>query len=135
MVQIKTHWIGEFMYCIYWDNFKGIRIHLEQNKEEWKTVFDDAEPHISKFPAPWSEKLSEFQSVLVICCIRPDRAVPALQNFVQNNLGKEYLEPLPFDLTSSFSDSNCCVPLIFILAPGSDPTALLLKFADDQVCW
>ena len=88
MVQIKTHWIGEFMYCIYWDNFKGIRIHLEQNKEEWKTVFDDAEPHISKFPAPWSEKLSEFQSVLVICCIRPDRAVPALQNFVQsmNNL-------------------------------------------------
>jgi len=61
---------------------------LEQNKDEWKTVFDDAEPHISKFPAPWSERLSECQRLLVIHCIRPDRVVPALQNFVQsmNNL-------------------------------------------------
>lgn len=65
-------------------SLQGIRIHLEENKEEWKTVFDDAEPQISKFPAPWSEKLSEFQSVLVIRCIRPDRVIPALQNFVQS---------------------------------------------------
>jgi hypothetical protein len=57
---------------------------LEQNKGEWKTVFDDAEPQTSKFPAPWSEKLSEFQTVLVIRCIQPDRVVPALQNFVKS---------------------------------------------------
>jgi len=61
---------------------------LEENEDEWKTVFDDADPQISKFPAPWSEKLSEFQGVLIIRCLRPDRVVPALQNFVQsmNNL-------------------------------------------------
>ncbi|XP_049773091.1 dynein axonemal heavy chain 7 [Schistocerca cancellata] len=113
-------------------NFKGIRVDFVDSIDKWKRVFDDPEPHNCPLPKPWNDKLSNFQKMLIFRCIRSDKVVPAVHRFVLENLGKEFVEPPPFDLTSSYCDSHCCIPLIFILTPGADPTAVLLKFADDQ---
>ncbi|KAK5646415.1 hypothetical protein RI129_004879 [Pyrocoelia pectoralis] len=112
--------------------FRGIMDHFRNNVAEWRKTFDSPEPHTYPLPTPWDSKLSQFQRLLVLRCIRPDKIVPAIQKFVEAQLGRQYIEPPPFDLASSYSDSHCCIPLIFILTPGADPMAVLLKFADDQ---
>ncbi|XP_067216276.1 dynein axonemal heavy chain 7 [Linepithema humile] len=111
--------------------FAGIKDSCTRSIDEWKRVFDHKEPHTIPFPAPWN-KLSSFERMLVLRCIRPDKVVPAVQLFVQKQLGRQFIEPPPFDLTASYADSHSCIPLIFVLTPGADPMAILLKFADDQ---
>ncbi|KZC14323.1 Dynein heavy chain 7, axonemal, partial [Dufourea novaeangliae] len=113
------------------DGFSGIRKALAGNSEHWKRLFDSKEPQNGTIPSPF-DHLNLFERMLVLRCIRPDKIVPAIQIFVEEQLGSQFVEPPPFDLASSYADSNCCTPLIFVLTPGTDPAQLLLTFADEQ---
>ncbi|XP_068140477.1 dynein axonemal heavy chain 7 [Drosophila tropicalis] len=114
-------------------NFKGLREDMSASAASWKMYFDSKTPQDNQsIPKEWSKRLSVFQKLLLLRCFRPDKLVPAVLNFVSGELGPNFVDPPQFDLMASFADSHCCVPLIFILTPGSDPTATLLKFAEDQ---
>jgi len=48
---------------------------------------------------------------------------------VKAELGKQYIESPPFDLSGSLGDSLPTTPIIFVLTPGSDPISNLMTLA------
>jgi dynein heavy chain len=113
-------------------SFKDIRKKFLSQKDQWKAVYDSTEPYNEKFPGEW-DNLKGFPRICIIRCIRPDKIIPMVQNFVRAELGQKYIEPPPFDLARSYSDSLNTSPLVFVLSPGGDPMLALLKFAEDKV--
>ncbi|XP_071816044.1 dynein axonemal heavy chain 12-like isoform X3 [Apostichopus japonicus] len=112
--------------------YKGFRDYFQDNVVEWKTFYESKEPHKEALPGNWNSKLTDFQRAIVIRCLRPDKVSPLVTDFVISKLGQKFVQPPPFDLAKSYADSHACAPLIFVLSPGADPMAALLKFADDK---
>ncbi|KAM8863638.1 dynein axonemal heavy chain 12 [Spinachia spinachia] len=111
---------------------KGIKEAFIKSPEGFKSIYDSKEPSNTPLPAPWCEQLNDLQKMIIVRCLRPDKIVPAVTKFVTGKLGKKFVQPPPFDLTKSYLDSNSTVPLVFVLSPGADPMASLLKFASDK---
>uniref|UniRef100_A0A8C2TNL6 Dynein axonemal heavy chain 12 n=1 Tax=Coturnix japonica TaxID=93934 RepID=A0A8C2TNL6_COTJA len=95
--------------------------NITENTGEWKKIYDSKEPENVPLPEPLNSALNELQKMIILRCLRPDKIGPAIATFVTEKLGKKFVEPPPFDLTKSYSDSNSTIPLIFVLSPGADP--------------
>lgn len=66
-------------------------------------------------------QISAFKKLIATRVIRPDKFSTSLQDLISNEIGKQYIEPPPFNLDQAYNDSDCMTPLIFILSPGADP--------------
>jgi len=98
---------------------------------EWQKIYESKEPYKTPIPEPMNEKMTEFQKMIVVRVLRPDKVVPLVTQFVRKKLGQKFVEPPTFSLELAYRDSNASTPLLFILSAGSDPMAGLLKFAED----
>jgi len=83
-------------------------------------------------PGRWNTSLDQFQKILVLRCLRPDKVTNAMQDFVSAQLGQRFIEPQSADLNLVFKDSSPTTPLIFVLSVGTDPAAGLYKFAEEM---
>ncbi|XP_071332600.1 dynein axonemal heavy chain 12 [Trachinotus anak] len=111
---------------------QGIKEAFIKSPGDFKPIYDSKEPCDTPLPSPWCEQLNDLQKMIIVRCLRPDKIVPAVTKYVTGKLGKKFVQPPPFDLSKSYLDSNSTIPLVFVLSPGADPMASLLKFASDK---
>jgi len=109
--------------------FKSIDTYFIEYNKKFKKIFDATEAHLEPLPGEWNERLNELQKILVLKALRPDKVSLAIQNYIINKQGKEFVEPPTFNLLECYKDSEAHTPLVFVLSPGSDPVSDFTKFA------
>ena len=115
--------ISEFV-CFH--NFANeFAMHIE----EWKEVWNSADPENTNWPSDWKAKLTLLQQVIVLRILRPDKVIVAIEKIIVKELGPNFVSPPPFYLDFSFKDSGIKVPIVFILSPGVDPIIEIEKLA------
>eukprot|EP00667_Euglena_gracilis_P000011 EG_transcript_11 len=110
--------------------FKGLEAHVAEHLPHYRAFFMSASAHREPFAGEWEARLTPLQRMIFLRSLRPDKLMESVQDFVVAEMGRQFIEPPPFDLATSYKDSAPVTPLIFVLSPGADPFEELLKFAD-----
>ena len=114
------------------DGWDGLDKSFSQNALAWQTWASCPTPHLTPFPDGWQDRLSVFCRLLLLKLVRPEKLTLAIPFFVTDRLGSELVQSRPFDLGTSFAESDPTTPIIFVLSPGADPTGYLMKLAKDE---
>ncbi|ELT89912.1 hypothetical protein CAPTEDRAFT_157693, partial [Capitella teleta] len=123
---------AEIVRCSDLPAFSDFMDHFQKNIPGWKKINDSQTPESENFPEPWRDNLTKIQRLIILRCLRPDKMVPAVQQFIVDHMGQKFVEPPTFDLGLSYRDSSYFTPLVFVLSPGADPMAVLFKFAQER---
>ena len=106
--------------------FKGLREHVDHTPHQWRRLYDSTDPQRRAAAGPVGQAYRIEEAVFI-------EMHPAGQGraggpkFVIAEMGEKFVRPPPFDLQACYDESSCVQPLVFVLAPGSDPTG--------GVCW
>ena len=49
------------------------RKSFQDNVDKWRQYYDEKAPHLAELPEPWDKKLTDFQKMIVLRCLRPDK--------------------------------------------------------------
>eukprot|EP00397_Hematodinium_sp_SG-2012_P000164 GEMP01000164.1.p1 GENE.GEMP01000164.1~~GEMP01000164.1.p1 ORF type:complete len:2602 (+),score=544.41 GEMP01000164.1:57-7808(+) len=98
--------------------------NIEQDSLGWKRWHSEAATETADLPRSFRD-LSPFHRLLLLRVLRPDRLGSALSQFVQDNMGNDYVDQSPFNMDETYGESSCLTPFFFVLFPGTDPTPVV----------
>ncbi len=116
--------------------FKALPENIMRNNDAWKAFYEDNEPE--NLPIPDFElalndnkEKGSWLRLLLVRCIRMDRTLLVVKDFIKNNdaMGERYTEPVTDTMEAIYSDMTAYVPVIFLLSAGADPTDSIEQLA------
>ena len=132
--------IEEYMADIQWKRaivletlgrpFDGFGERLQDDADQWAKWIEHSNPEDA--PIPGMKNIEQFDRLMVLRALRPDRLVVGLKVYVRGELGNEYVDQPPFDMNQAFSETSNTTPMFFVLFPGVDPTVWIEAQGEKQ---
>lgn len=69
----------------------------------------------------WNTRLTSFAKLMLIKFFAEERVITAIQDFVILNIGKQFVENPPVQISELYDSMTEKSPLVFVLSTGSDP--------------
>lgn len=109
--------------------FHEIPSHFRTHISEWRDWYDCEAPESVDCPGNFTSNMSSFQRMMLLRCFRADRVFCAINAYVIEIMGEEYVTPPVINFKAIYDETTPYVPIVFMLSPGSDPTGELMKLA------
>ena len=110
-------------------NFEGLAELITKNIDEWQLWLQSKEPQENPLPCGLSDRLTNFQKMLLFKAFREEKIGLLIHEFVEETLGRDFANPLPGQIEDVYRDSDARTPIIFVLTQGADPAGALIRFA------
>jgi len=108
--------------------FREICDCITRSTEAWLGWYDQESPEECPIP-DYHGRMTNFQALLVVRSLRSDRMLLGARAYINEILGREYLDFPSLNIEEVWEESKPYVPLIFLLSPGSNPNAAILALA------
>ncbi|DBA95316.1 TPA: Dynein heavy chain cytoplasmic [Trebouxia sp. C0006] len=105
---------------------------IERNEVAWKEWAALEAPEAALMPADLTAKLSLFEQLLVLRCLRMDRVTVGITRYVIAKMGDKYVQPPTLDYSAIYRQSTQMTPIVFVLSPGADPAFDVFKLGEEM---
>lgn len=122
------------IFAMFVNSFANLVANLQlDNEQMWAQFAHSQQPEL-EFPHQITNRVTPFQRCILIQVLRPDRLESGMNQFVKEAFGNQVVQPAPFSLSRLYeSESYANEPVLFIISPGSDPSAELQEYAEQVV--
>ena len=113
-------------------NFRGLGDNMQSESEEWNAWFDIEKPEDAELPGDYEQSLTPLYKMILLRAMRPDRLLNCLSSFISETMGKDYISQKPFNMRTTFDETNNHTPVFFVLFAGVDPTPWVERLGKDM---
>jgi len=115
------------------DTFGGLVDHVisAASLSDWQRWATCNSPQTEALPKPWKDQLNSMQRMLLLKAFREEKLVFAIQDFVVEHLGEEFVQSPPVSMRVVHGETRADTPIVFILSVGADPTGVLYTYAKE----